>query len=256
MKGKVFDKIASFKSSATKKEKLIIERIKVLDQNELIHMSITELAEKIDITEATILRFCKKIGYEGFQDFKLAIGQDLATNSSLHLKGNVDSSFHKIQSGLDFCVQNLNIKKIKEVADRILKSNKICIFGIGNSYISTLYFYNALVKAGINIWISSDTHIRNMLAINLTHDDFVLLMSSSGETSEILNIAKICKIANTPTAVITNKIHSSLTEYADYLFVSSTKDKEFDGSELSSIVSQLCILDVLAQTILEKKKQN
>lgn len=252
MKGKVIEKIASFKSSATKKEKLIIERIKNIDPNELIYMSITELSDKIDVTEATILRFCKKIGYSGFQDFKLAMSQDIAVNSSLHLSGTMETSLYKIQSGLDFSVKNLDTKQIKKVAEHILKSKKICIFGIGNSYISTLYFYNSLVKAGINIWISADTHIRNMLAINLTEDDFVLLMSASGETSEILDLARTCKKIKIPTAVITNKIHSSLAEYATYLFVSSNKEKEFDGSELSSIISQIFILDILAQTILEK----
>ena len=60
MEGKVFEKIASFKSVATKKERLIIDRIKDLDMNILIHMSITDLSSKINITEATILRFCKK----------------------------------------------------------------------------------------------------------------------------------------------------------------------------------------------------
>ena len=59
-------------------------------------MSILELADSIHVSKSTAHRFCKKIGYEGFQDFKLAIGQDLATNSSLHLKGNVDSSFPNI----------------------------------------------------------------------------------------------------------------------------------------------------------------
>ena len=50
MEGKVIEKIAGFKSSATKKEKLIIERIKEVDGQQIIHMSITELAKKIDIT--------------------------------------------------------------------------------------------------------------------------------------------------------------------------------------------------------------
>ena len=78
MEGKVIEKIASFKSVATKKERLIIDRIKELDMNSLIHMSITDLSSKINITEATILRFCKKLGYKGYSDFKIALSQDIS----------------------------------------------------------------------------------------------------------------------------------------------------------------------------------
>lgn len=252
MEGKVIEKIAGFKTSATKKEKILIDRLKELDGNVIIHMSITELAKKIDIAEATILRFCKKIGYKGYQDFKIALSQDVAFRKVEMNNSLIEKSFNKITSGLEFTINNLDSSMIKEVTKSILHAKKICVFGIGNSYVPTMYFYNALVKKGVNIWVSSDSHIRNMLAVNLTKDDFVILLSSSGKTTEMINLAKICKKTNTPIAVITNQSTSELASYASYLFLSSTKDNEYNGGEASSIVSQTFILDVLVQNILKK----
>ncbi|MBQ8206057.1 MAG: MurR/RpiR family transcriptional regulator [Bacilli bacterium] len=252
MEGKVIEKIAGFKTSATKKEKILIDRLKELDGNVIIHMSITELANKIDIAEATILRFCKKIGYKGYQDFKIALSQDVAFRKVEMNNSLIEKSFNKITSGLEFTINNLDSSMIKEVTKSILHAKKICVFGIGNSYVPTMYFYNALVKKGVNIWVSSDSHIRNMLAVNLTKDDFVILLSSSGKTTEMINLAKICKKTNTPIAVITNQSTSELASYASYLFLSSTKDNEYNGGEASSIVSQTFILDVLVQNILKK----
>ena len=252
MQGKVIEKIAVLKTSATKKEKLIIERLKEIDETKVIHMSITELASTINITEATILRFCKKLGYKGFQDFKIALSQDVAFRKPVMNNSLVEKSFNRINSGLEFTISNLDLSQIKEVSKHILHAKKICVFGIGNSYVPTMYFYNALVKEGINIWISTDSHIRNMLAVNLTKDDFVILLSSSGKTTEMINLAKICKKTNTPIAVITNQSTSELASYASYLFLSSTKDNEYNGGEASSIVSQTFILDVLVQNILKK----
>lgn len=252
MEGKVIEKIAGFKTSATKKEKILIDRLKELDGNVIIHMSITELANKIDIAEATILRFCKKIGYKGYQDFKIALSQDVAFRKVEMNNSLIEKSFNKITSGLEFTINNLDSSMIKEVTKSILHAKKICVFGIGNSYVPTMYFYNALVKKGVNIWVSSDSHIRNMLAVNLTKDDFVILLSSSGKTTEMINLAKICKKTNTPIAVITNQSTSELASYASYLFLSSTKDSEYNGGEASSIVSQTFILDVLVQNILKK----
>ena len=252
MEGKVIEKIAGFKTSATKKEKILIDRLKELDGNVIIHMSITELANKIDIAEATILRFCKKIGYKGYQDFKIALSQDVAFRKVEMNNSLIEKSFNKITSGLEFTINNLDSSMIKEVTKSILHAKKICVFGIGNSYVPTMYFYNALVKKGVNIWVSSDSHIRNMLAVNLTKDDFVILLSSSGKTTEMINLAKICKKTNTPIAVITNQSTSELASYASYLFLSSTKDNEYNGAEAYSIVSQTFILDVLVQNILKK----
>lgn len=254
MQGKVIEKIAVLKTSATKKEKLIIERLKEIDETKVIHMSITELSSTINITEATILRFCKKLGYKGFQDFKIALSQDVAFRKPVMNNSLVEKSFNRINSGLEFTISNLDLSQIKEVSKHILHAKKICVFGIGNSYVPTMYFYNALVKEGINIWISTDSHIRNMLALNLSKDDFVILLSSSGKTNEMINIAKICRNINIPIAVITNQKNSELAKYASYLFLSSTKELEYNGCEASSIVSQTFILDVLVHDILKNIK--
>ena len=255
MEGKVIEKIAGYKSSATKKEKLLIDRIKGVDSSELIHMSINELASRIDITEATILRFCKKLGYKGYQDFKISLSQEVAFRKKDMKNSIVEKTFTRFSSGLDFTLSNLNTSDIINVSQNIIKAKKICVFGIGNSYVPTMYFYNALVKQGINIWISTDSHVRNMLALNLTKDDFVILLSSSGKTVEMINIAKLCKKYNINLAVITNQGLSELASYASYLFISSTKENEFQGCEASSIVSQTFILDVIVQTILKTLKK-
>lgn len=255
MEGKVIEKIASFKSVATKKERLIIDRIKDLDMNSLIHMSITDLSSKINITEATILRFCKKLGYKGYSDFKIALSQDMSYQKPDMKNSIIEKSYSRINSALEFTISNLDTSMIKEITKHILSADKICVFGIGNSYVPTMYIYNSLVKEGINIWISTDSHIRKMLALNLTKDDFVILLSSSGKTTEMINIAKVCAKMGIPIAVITNQANSELSSYASYLLLSSTKEIEYNGCEASSIVSQTFILDILVQEIFKNIKK-
>ena len=255
MEGKVIEKIASFKSVATKKERLIIDRIKDLDMNSLILMSITDLSSKINITEATILRFCKKLGYKGYSDFKIALSQDMSYQKPDMKNSIIEKSYSRINSALEFTISNLDTSMIKEITKHILSADKICVFGIGNSYVPTMYIYNSLVKEGINIWISTDSHIRKMLALNLTKDDFVILLSSSGKTTEMINIAKVCAKMGIPIAVITNQANSELSSYASYLLLSSTKEIEYNGCEASSIVSQTFILDILVQEIFKNIKK-
>ena len=69
MVGKTMDRMLAIKDMATKSEKKVIEGILNAEKNELIYLSITELASRLKVAEATLVRFCKKVGYNGFQDF-------------------------------------------------------------------------------------------------------------------------------------------------------------------------------------------
>ena len=72
MIGKVYDRINNMRPVATKTDLKVIDGIMKLKKDEIIYMSITELAMRLGVSEATILRFCRKIDYRGFQDFKLS----------------------------------------------------------------------------------------------------------------------------------------------------------------------------------------
>ena len=77
MVGKTFDRVLAIKEVATKTEKKLIEGLMKINGDELIYLSITELSAKLKVAEATIVRFCKKLGYNGFQDFKLSLSKEL-----------------------------------------------------------------------------------------------------------------------------------------------------------------------------------
>lgn len=81
MIGKTFDRICAMKNMATNKERKLIEGLEKIEPDELVYMSITELASRLNVAEATVVRFCKKLGYNGFQDFKLSLSKELGTSA-------------------------------------------------------------------------------------------------------------------------------------------------------------------------------
>ena len=81
MIGKVFDRIQAIRPVATKTERKLIDRICEIDKKDLIYLSITDLADMLGVAEATILRFCRKLEFKGFQDFKLHLSQDMVTEN-------------------------------------------------------------------------------------------------------------------------------------------------------------------------------
>ena len=76
MVGKALDRIYAAKDFATKTEKKVIDGILNIPSNEIIYLSISDLASRLNVAEATLVRFCKKLGYNGFQEFKLHLSQE------------------------------------------------------------------------------------------------------------------------------------------------------------------------------------
>ena len=76
MVGKAIDRIYAAKEIATKTEKKIIDAMLDIPPEEIIYLSISDLASRLNVADATLVRFCKKLGYNGFQEFKLHLSQE------------------------------------------------------------------------------------------------------------------------------------------------------------------------------------
>lgn len=245
MQGIVMDRIASIKPFSTKTEALLIAKLEEIDFGEIMYMSITELAIRLEVAEATILRFCKKLGYKGFQDFKLAISKDLAAPASQKI--NEDEIYQKISAGLDFTVKNLKQENLKKTVQYLMRAKRIVLFGVGNSSIAMHYLELALLKRGINTLCSSDSHSQTLFASSLDENDLAILISVSGSTLDVLELAELYQAHKVPIVVITNYEKSPLAKYADVIFVSSRKEAPYEGGNSSSVISQIYIFDTILQ---------
>ena len=250
MVGKVFDRIESLKSMATKAELRMIEKIKTIPKEEIIYMSITELAAQLKVAEATFLRFCRKLDYRGFQDFKLSLSQELGSEE----KGAPMSHSKRIATNMVDAImetyKQLDEEDCKRAAMYIYKANKVCVFGVGSSSIAPQMMKNRLVRTGLPVESTSDPHMQAIIASNLSDKDVMVLVSVSGATKDIINLAEIAKKNGTPLIVLTNYNKSPLAKYADVTFFTCRKEVAYEGGSLASVVAQSYIADMLCATVL------
>lgn len=252
MVGKVFDRIECLRSAATKTELRIIEEIKKIPKEEIIYMSITELASKLDVAEVTLLRFCRKLDYHGFQDFKLCLSQELSPEKTDTTEGGIPK--HVADDMMDAIMETykqFDYEKCKKVARQICRGGKVCAFGVGSSAIAPAMLKNRLVRAGLYVENTNDTHVQTIVASNLGKEDVIVLVSVSGATKDILNIAEIAKKNETVLVVITNYDKSPIAKYADYVFYTCRKEVAYEGGSLASVVAQTYIIDMLCAAVFE-----
>ncbi|WJH34849.1 MurR/RpiR family transcriptional regulator [Paenibacillus sp. CC-CFT747] len=130
-------RIYSYYPSLTKSEQKVADA--VLERNvDLIYHSVTELSEFAEVGETTIMRFCRKIGFKGYQDFKLALAQDKAyQNPDQPDSGNGEEETargvyrHAVQA-LDTCLSLLDKDKLQKAVDLIDVAGHVQFLGWGH----------------------------------------------------------------------------------------------------------------------------
>lgn len=229
---------------------------------EVIMSTLSEIAEECKLSETTILRFLSKIGYDSFQVFKINLTQDVTTDPSniiyedVNYKDTteqimlklVDSTIRSIKDSLTL----IHPEAIDRFIKKIMSAEKVVIIGIGASASIATDLYHKLLKLGINCVVSNDPHLINIIATNLTSNDFLIVVSHSGESREVLDGVAFAKENKCEIGAITSYPKSTLAKQAHQVLCSSSLETKFRSDALTSRIIQMQIVDFLYVTMTIK----
>jgi DNA-binding MurR/RpiR family transcriptional regulator len=251
MIGKTYDRINASKRLATNKERKLIEGLECIDPEQLVYMSITELASQLKVAEATVVRFCKKLGYNGFQDFKLSLIKELGTITPCDVNSVIKRIAQQMTDAITETSYGMDYDQCLEIARLLMGAKKIGAFGVGNSAVPAMEIGNVLARVGINVTVTPDLHMQAINTSHMTDKDMVILISVSGSTKDIIDVAEIAKRNGVKIVVITCYDRSPLAKYGDYVLLSTRREAAHEGGSASTIVSISYIINVLYHAICE-----
>ncbi len=219
-----------------------------------LHSTLLELADGIGVSDASIVRFCKSIGYTGFQEYKInaamqCVPEPRLYNPSLSVDDNpaeiCDKIFAIESSALEQTKQELDIAVMNKVADLLLNARRINLVGTGGSAISARDFQHKLLKIGVRAELQEDKDLQLMSASLLTENDVLFAISHSGSNLHVAETIDLAKKKNAKVVTLTMKSKNVLVEKADYpLYVVSEKTI-FESESFSARLAQLAMLDCL-----------
>ena len=183
----------------------------------LLAQAINEVAAASGVSEATVMRFCRTLGYSGFQEFKIALARDRLTPMQ-SLQEDVEAAddtatvirkvfglnIQTMQDTLDV----LEPEAMAEAVELLQSANSILIIGVGTSGPIVVDAYNKLMRLGLPVRYQSDSHLQMMEAALLGKGDVVLAISHSGSTRDPIDTIKVASRAGARTITITNRIHA------------------------------------------------
>lgn len=252
-----FDKVESLYPSLSKSEKKVADYIKN-NGEKVVFMSIRDISNEIDVGDATVVRFYKKIGYNGFQDLKL----DLVKEDFKDLYEKTDNFINEIginyKSIIESTLSLINQENIEKFVKKLSQSKRIYLYGVGTSGLAAKEAENNFFRAGIFTKAIIDNHFQILNSSMQNSKTMIIAYSLSGNTEELLYALKLAKKNNAYIVAITNYPLSPIGEIADLVFTTAKKETILEGGSLGGKVSQILISDILctAYSIKRKKEYN
>lgn len=261
-------KIRGMKDSLTPVERMVADYI--LDNlEEIPHLSIKNLAQLSKTSDASVLRFCKTMGYSGYRSFIVSISASLGSMD----EEERDHPYTDIQPGddLQVIVANVarnNIKSIEDtlsVIDRqeveravqaLRSSNRLVFFGMGASGLVCRDAEQKFSRINKLCHAYTDGHSQLTAATLLGKGDVAIFISNSGDTIEILDALEIAKKNGATTLAITKYNKSALADRSDILLSISTPEISIRSGAMGSRIAMLTVIDILFAGVASAEYQH
>lgn len=221
---------------------------------DVVHMSVTEVAEKAEASEGSVIGFCQSLGARGFQQVKIALARDLVQpvqfiHEDLTPDDDTASVVEKVfQSDLQALRDTqkaLDIGALSRAVEAIRKASRVEVFGIGSAATIAEDMNYRLLRIGIQSRASVDSHVQAIAAALTDPSTAVVTISHSGSTVETLTATRLAKEAGATTIAITNFGKSPLLAHTDIVLNTLARETQFRTEAMTSRIAQLAIVDAL-----------
>ena len=257
MANTIIDNMMHHYNEFTKSERKIIDYI-LTHKSEAQYFSITDLSHACKISVSTISVFCRKLGTDGFNDFKL----ELAKATIPQVVASVPSAFGEIQAddtleqvfektysanqdALSKTFQRLDKTAVSQAVDWLKEAGQILCLGQGNHSIVATAAWSRFSTVSSRFKTMEDSHLQMIAASTMEKQDVVLFFSYSGSTHDFIELAKIAKSRGAKIILITRFPHSPGAELADLILVIGTDEKPLSYGSIAAMASQLLVIDIL-----------
>lgn len=202
-------------------------------------LSSTELAEKVNVSDTTVVRFSKALGFNGYAEFKKQLRSVYVGNlyDDLH-DMNLSQNDHYASAYLlstaedlqDF-IKTVDYALIETIAKRILDSKQIYIGGLGSDSVVAKFLFSYMRKMGFNpILLVEEGHSLREYLLNITNQDTLLMCSYPKMFQDEYEMARLAKEKGATLITITDSEITSLLLKSDYNISIRQKEKTFFNS--------------------------
>lgn len=228
---------------------------------QVVHQTIATVAHESQVSEPTVMRFCRSLGCKGYQDFKLELAVSLAgdtpyVHTSIKKEDTTAQMAEKVcqysSNSLRVLYESLDIEALKRAIQILNNAGRIEIYGSGASGIVALDAQHKFFRTKVPTVAYRDSHLQMMSAASLDEKCVALAFSYTGESLNIIEAAKMAQEQGATVVGVTNK-GSPLANYCDPVINNPNIEDTKLFAPMVSRICQLAIVDILATGIAMEK---
>ncbi|MGX8710344.1 MAG: MurR/RpiR family transcriptional regulator [bacterium] len=212
------------------------------------------LGERVGVSAAAVIRFSKKLGYNGFTDLKVDLAKDRTSeitnyDDMIEEEDSMDTVLKKAEN-LNTMLQNqayrlINTASLEKAVDVLLGCEIVYLFGIGGSGTICMDFMQKLTRINRRVVYHNDFHYQLAAAAHMTDRDSAIAVSYSGTTREVNTAVQLAKELGTPVISITQFKKSPLVKLSDILLYIPSSERELRLGAIASRNASLIVTDLL-----------
>lgn len=194
----------------------------------VLHMTADELAGGTYTSTASIIRFCQKLGFKGYKEFKVQLATEINSFNMTGERVKEDIPFKRDDSNLDVIKKmlnlsyqaltdtynNMDLEKLSKVSKMIIEYDNLTLLGNGASWLIAADFYYKMIRLGMNIHLDSIPGFSHASSISKNSSTLVMFVSYYGRQQEHLKVAQMLHKRNIPIILITGPDDGPLCKYA------------------------------------------
>ena len=220
--------------------------------------TISELAERCETSETTVIRFCRTLGLSGYPQLRLTLATEAgrADNGPVRAVGSdigpgddlaqiVEKIAYADARAVEETAAQLDLVSLQAVVDALVAAHRIDVYGVGASAFVAMDFQQKLHRIGRIAFAWSDTHIALTSAALLQRGDVAIGVSHTGVTADTIDALAEARRHGATTVALTNFPRSPIAEVADHVLTTAVRETTFRSGAMASRLAQLTVVDVM-----------
>ncbi len=245
-----------------KSEKIVAEFI-LKEPKSVINLKTAEASSLMGISEPTLIRFCKAIGFSGFQEMKINLSQQLAADDYFEIyEIHPNDSIHELcEKVFDTAVSEiLNVRSqidqkiVEQAIQTLAKASRVEFYAFGGSAPVAMDGQHKFFRLQIPSSCISDPHIQFMSANSLNKDDVVVAISQSGTTSALVDSVKTVRESGVKVIGIMPG-NTPLAKVCDFSLTINVGSNDRLTMPLTSRLAYTAVIDVLTMGVAQLKPE-
>ncbi|MCC8189480.1 MAG: MurR/RpiR family transcriptional regulator, partial [Planctomycetes bacterium] len=241
----------------SKAERRIGEYLLANDIN-ILEYSAEELSRETETSAASIVRFCRTLGFKGYLELKFQVERNLVTfvgeDQQVDPGDDIATIQHKVLSYYASLVNDLHYAldplEMKKAVDIIAGASQVHLYAEGGSASMAYYALNIFIHSGIYCRIEVDSSLQMMAAAYLGPGDVVLGITHSGRMINTLDALRLARANGAAIVAVTGNPDAPIKKLADVLLTANIKKPMYVSDLPSGHLEEFCILSVLQTALL------